>query len=51
MVVMLAAIIVWEYLPWRTFSVGDMIAGIFGLIAGLIIEKIILVIGYLIIGK
>lgn len=49
-VVVLAAIVVWERLPWRTFSVGDMIAGVFGLIAGLILEKVVLVIGYLIIG-
>ena len=50
-VVMLAAIVAWEYLPKRTFSVGDMRAGTLGLVVGLILEKIILVIGYFIIGS
>ena len=45
----LAAIIGWEFLPKRTFSVGDMGAGTLGLIAGMILAKMTLIIGYLII--
>ena len=40
----LAAIIGWEFLPKRTFSVGDMGAGTLGLIAGMILAKITLII-------
>ena len=36
----LAAIIGWEFLPNRTFSVGDMEAGTLGIIAGMILAKI-----------
>lgn len=50
-VVMLAAIVIWENLPRRTFSVGDMIAGTLGLFLGLVLEKIFLIIGYYLIGK
>ena len=40
----LAAIIGWEFLPKRTFSVGDMEAGTLGIIAGMILAKITLII-------
>jgi len=47
---MISGIIAWEYIPTRNFSVGDMRAGTLGLMAGLILTKIALIIGYLIIG-
>ena len=46
----LAASVGWEFRPSRTFSVGDLGADTLGLIAGMILAKITLIIGYLIIG-
>lgn len=46
----LIAILACEFLPKRVFSVGDMIAGTLGLFTGLVLAKVVLVIGYWIIG-
>lgn len=44
------AVVAWELLRNRTFSVGDMKAGTLGILAGIISHKIVLIIGLNLIG-